>query len=69
MIGGLSPYRNNRLQASSINSVTGSTQAPDISAQDTLTAFLSTVMTAAGVPEDRVSARLPDGKAVTSIFG
>lgn len=67
-VGGFEDYRNNRIQASGINSETGRPEQADIAPTDTLAAFARTVMAAAGVPSERCHARLPDGKTVNSIF-
>lgn len=68
-IGDLETFRNNRIQASGINSQSGTADQADIAATDTLAAFSRTVMAAAGVPTDRCDARLPDGKTVEVVFG
>lgn len=67
-IGDLDSFNNNRIQASGINSQTGTASQPDIAATDTLAAFSRTVMAAAGVAEDRLDARLPDAKTVNAAF-
>ena len=56
------------IKATGINSTTGGTENPDIAADDALVAFGKTVMAAAGISEDRLDARVPDGKVIRSLF-
>ena len=55
-------------KATGINSITGSNENPDVAADDALTAFGKTVMAAAGISEERLDFRIPDGKIVRSLF-
>lgn len=56
------------IKATGINSTSGGISNPDVVADDTLLAFGKTVLTAAGVSEDRADVRVPDGKIIRSVF-
>lgn len=60
--------QSNFLRASGINSQTGGAENADISGNETLMAFMKSVMAAAGVSETRRDIRLPDGKVVSSLY-
>ena len=56
------------IKATGINSTSGGTENPDVVADDTLLAFGKTVLSAAGVSEDRTNIRVPDGTIIRSVF-
>ncbi len=56
------------IRATGINSNTGSKSNPDIGEDDALLAFGKTMMAAAGIAEQRLDFRIPDGKLVRSLF-
>ena len=65
VVGGIS-LDGSKAVASGINTTTGSDVDPNISPEDTLTAYYKTLMRVAGVPSERRDVRLPTGQEVTS---
>lgn len=69
IIGGLEELgRNNDIHATGINSITGLSRNPDIDGDNTLAALFKTVMAAAGVDENRLNIRIPDGRVVNALL-
>lgn len=60
---------NDKIQATGINSSSGSPIDADINADETLQAYFKTIMNATGIPSTRQDLRLPTGIAVTSVTG
>lgn len=67
IIGGMTAHED-VVKASGINSETGRQENANISEGETLMAFHASVLAAAGVPEERIRVRIPDGKVVSAIY-
>ena len=68
IVGGYEEWANSgskKLRATGINSVTLSSENPDIAADETLPAYCRTLMASVGITEERIEARLPVSKTVT----
>jgi len=70
IVGGIAGSSSNfdDIKATGINSTTGGTENPDVAADDALISFGKTVMAAAGISDERLDVRVPDGKVVQSLF-
>lgn len=70
IVGGIDGNSSNfdDIKATGINSTNGGINNPDVVADDTLLAFGKTVLTAAGVSEERANIRVPDGTIIRSVF-
>ena len=65
VVGGWSV--DDKARATGINTTNGSSVNPDITPLETLPAYYKTIMSAAGVPEDRLDIRIPTGTVVSSV--
>ena len=68
VVGGLEEWASSGhrlMQATGINSETGTSQNADITGSDTLVAYCRTLMASVGISEERINVRLPSSKTVT----